>query len=107
MALLKEKSELKEISLKVLEGKRISSDEALLLLKEASLNHLGFLANEIRKKFHPEGVVTFVVDRNVNYTNICITKCKFCAFYVPYGEKERGYILPTEEILKIPFYGFL
>jgi len=100
MALLKEKSELREISLKVLEGKRISSEEALLLLKEASLNQLGFLANEVRKKFHPEGVVTFVVDRNVNYTNICITKCKFCAFYVPYSEKERGYVLPTEEILK-------
>ncbi len=93
-------AEIKGISLKLLEGKRISPEEGLLLLREAPLNLLGFLANEIRKRLHPEGIVTFVVDRNVNYTNVCITGCKFCAFYVPYREKRRGYVLSVEEILE-------
>jgi cyclic dehypoxanthinyl futalosine synthase len=91
---------LKGVADKVLSGKRINEDEALILLKEANLNFLGFLANEVRKRLNPENIVTFVVDRNVNYTNICITHCKFCAFYIPYKEREKGYVLPTEEILK-------
>jgi cyclic dehypoxanthinyl futalosine synthase len=91
---------LKGVADKVLSGKRINEDEALILLKEANLNFLGFLANEVRKRLNPENIVTFVVDRNVNYTNICITHCKFCAFYVPYREKNKGYVLSTEEILK-------
>ncbi len=85
---------------KVLEGKRLEFEEGLYLLKHADLNTLGFLANEVRKRLHPEGIVTFVVDRNVNYTNVCIAKCKFCAFYIPYSEKERGYVLSTQEVLK-------
>ena len=84
---------------KVLDGKRISPDEALLLLEEADLTLLGFLANEIRKRLHPEGIVTFVIDRNVNYTNVCVAGCKFCAFQRKVGSPE-GYVLSKEEILK-------
>jgi len=98
--LLSSSNTLKGIAEKVLNNGRISEEEALFLLREADLNTLGYLANRVRKRFHPDNVVTFVVDRNVNYTNICITRCKFCAFYVPYGEKEKGYVLPLEEILK-------
>ena len=98
--LLSSSNTLKGIAEKVLNNGRINEEEALFLLREADLNTLGYLANKVRKRFHPDNVVTFVVDRNVNYTNICITHCKFCAFYVPYGEKERGYVLPLEEILK-------
>ncbi len=85
---------------KVSLGGRITEEEALFLLREADLNTLGYLANLVRKRFHPDNVVTFVVDRNVNYTDICITACKFCAFYTPYSKKEEGYVLNTEEVLK-------
>ncbi|NPB04920.1 MAG: dehypoxanthine futalosine cyclase [Aquificae bacterium] len=93
-------SRLKEVFSKVLAGERIGPQEGLLLLKEAPLNALGFLANEVRKRLHPDGVVTFVVDRNVNYTNVCTTACKFCAFFVPYSRKEEGYLLTEEELLE-------
>lgn len=83
---------------KVLEGERISPEEALSLF-EADLGLLGFLANEVRKSFHPEGIVTFVIDRNVNYTNICVAGCKFCAFQRKVGSPE-GYLLDKEEVLR-------
>lgn len=51
------------------------------MLKSADLLELGERADEVRKDLHPEGIVTFVVDRNINYTNICINKCRFCAFW--------------------------
>jgi len=87
-----------EIYDKVLEGERISSEEALRLFEE-DLSTLGFLANEIRKRYHPENIVTFVIDRNVNYTNVCVAGCKFCAFQRKVGSPE-GYVLSKEEILK-------
>ncbi|RTZ67711.1 MAG: dehypoxanthine futalosine cyclase [Aquificaceae bacterium] len=93
-------TQLEGIIQKVVEGKRLTPKEGLTLLKSANLNLLGYLANLVKRRFHPEPVVTFVVDRNVNYTNICITGCKFCAFYVPYKEKKKGYILSVEEVLE-------
>lgn len=67
---------------KALAGKRISKDEALELFKNASLLDLAYTANEIRRKFHPDNEpATYVVQRNVNYTNICTASCSFCAFY--------------------------
>ena len=83
---------------KVLSGERISPEEALLLYREADLPTLGFLANEVRKRKHPENIVTFVIDRNVNYTNICIAGCKFCAFYRRKSD-EDAYTLELETIL--------
>ena len=62
-------------------GQRIERDEALLLLTGDDLLALGGRADTIRRSLHPENRVTFVIDRNVNYTNICETKCSFCAFY--------------------------
>jgi len=91
---------LKSLAEKVLSGERIDEIEALTLLENGDLNLLGFLADRVRKRFHPDDIVTFVIDRNVNYTNICITQCKFCAFYVPYKEKKNGYVLSVEEVLK-------
>jgi len=61
--------------------KRITRKEALSLFQSSDLLELGMKADETRKKLHPEGVVTFVVDRNINYTNVCINKCRFCAFW--------------------------
>jgi len=83
---------------KALDRRRINTDEALLLIEEADLTLLGFLANEIRKNLHPENIVTFVIDRNVNYTNVCVAGCKFCAFQRKVSSPE-GYVLNREEIL--------
>ncbi len=66
---------------KVLNGERLSVDEAMALASEADFYRLGFLANAVRKRLHPEPIVTYVIDRNINYTDICISACKFCAFF--------------------------
>lgn len=57
------------------------------------------MAQEIRNNKHPEGIVTFIIDRNINYTNICISKCKFCAFYREPDDKD-AYILTKDEVFK-------
>jgi cyclic dehypoxanthinyl futalosine synthase len=76
---------------------RIDKNKALQMLKEASIYEVGKLADDIRRNLHPEGIVTFVVDRNINYTNICINRCKFCAFWRPKGHPE-AYIISKEEL---------
>ncbi|MFH1076826.1 MAG: radical SAM protein, partial [Pseudomonadota bacterium] len=60
---------------------RIYPNEALRLYKDSNILTLGGLAHTIRTRLHPEKVITYIVDRNINYTNICISGCKFCAFY--------------------------
>ena len=82
---------------KVMQGGRVSAAEALQLYREAPTHVLGRLADTIRLRKHPEGVVTYIIDRNVNYTNICVARCNFCAFYRPVGSGE-GYVLGFEEI---------
>ena len=78
---------------------RISREEALALFKSADLLDLGEKADRIRKALHPEGMVTFVVDRNINYTNVCINQCRFCAFYRD-AESPDAYVLSKEELFK-------
>lgn len=78
-------------------GGALNREEALLLLQKGDLLQLGKLADSIRRKLHPDNLVTFVVDRNVNYTNICESKCKFCAFYRDQGAAD-AYLLAEEEI---------
>ena len=82
---------------KVRAGGRVSAEEALVLYREAPTPLLGLLADEIRARKHPERVVTYIVDRNVNYTNVCTTSCRFCAFYRPVGHAE-GYVLSREQL---------
>jgi len=82
---------------KVLSGERISPDEALTLLETGSLSELGVMADWVRRRMHTDGVVTYIIDRNVNYTNVCNAFCSFCAFYRPPGHDE-GYVLPVEVI---------
>ena len=72
-------------------------EDALDLYRRAPLLELGALADEARARQHPDGAVTYIVDRNVNYTNICVTDCKFCAFYRRPKHAE-GYVLSYEEI---------
>ncbi|MDH4099681.1 MAG: dehypoxanthine futalosine cyclase [Nitrospirota bacterium] len=76
---------------------RITADDALRLLESTDLLSLGEAADRLRQRLHPEGVVTFVVDRNVNYTNVCTTGCDFCAFYRTVDSSE-GYLLTHGEI---------
>ncbi|HUF24108.1 MAG TPA: cyclic dehypoxanthinyl futalosine synthase [Vicinamibacterales bacterium] len=82
---------------KAREGARVDAAEALALYQQAPLPLLGELANAIRLRRHPEPVVTYIIDRNVNYTNVCVARCAFCAFYRPVGSGE-GYVLGTDEI---------
>lgn len=77
--------------------KRISFQEGVDLYNNADILELGRMADDIRKSKHPENIVTFVIDRNINYTNICTCKCKFCAFYKNEGE-EGGYVISKEEL---------
>ncbi len=74
------------------DGERLSASEGERLLAEASLFDLGLSAAEVRRRKNPGDVVTYIVDRNVNYTNVCTTSCRFCAFYRPVGHAE-GYVL--------------
>jgi len=83
---------------KVLSGERITPAEALTLHDEADLLTLGMLADSVRWRLHPEPLVTYIVDRNVNPTNVCITDCGFCAFYRRPGDPE-AYVLSREEIV--------
>jgi len=76
---------------------RIDWAEALRLLRDEPFLALGQRADAVRRRLHPEGRVTFVIDRNVNYTNVCTCQCRFCAFYRKPGDPE-GYLLTPEQI---------
>jgi cyclic dehypoxanthinyl futalosine synthase len=80
-------------------GGRVTADEALELYRHAPTALLGRLADAVRARKHPEAVVTYIIDRNVNYTNVCVAKCNFCAFYRPVGSPE-GYVLGFDELFR-------
>lgn len=82
---------------RVEDGERITAEEALVLHERADLLTLGRLADLVRTRKHPDGVVTYIVDRNINPTNVCLTDCGFCAFYRPPGDVE-AYVLSRDEI---------
>jgi len=78
-------------------GETLEREQALWLLNDCELLALGKLAHAQRVKRHPEGRVTYVIDRNVNYTNVCTSKCRFCAFYRE-AEDAEAYLLDYETI---------
>lgn len=82
---------------KVVAGHRINDEEYSVLEQAGDLYRLGFLADGIRRRKHPENLVTYVIDRNINYTDICISACKFCAFFKT-PEDEHGYLLSFAEL---------
>ena len=90
---------VERIATKVLDGGRVDRAEALELYRRAPTHLLGRLADAIRARKHPERVVTYIIDRNVNYTNVCVARCNFCAFYRPVGSSE-GYVLGFDEIFR-------
>ena len=80
-------------------GERLSKEDGLALLEHGDFLTLGSLATEVRDRKNPGRVVTYIVDRNVNYSNVCITYCAFCAFYRAPGDPE-GYTQTYEQIGK-------
>ena len=75
----------------------LTTDQGLEMLSTGNILELGQAANAIREQMHPGNTVTFVIDRNINYTNICTSACRFCAFYRPVGHPE-GYTLEEDII---------
>ena len=83
-----------------LDGERISDADAVELLRSRDLVAVGRAANELRRRKTDPERVTFIIDRNLNYTNICVTDCDFCAFYRSPGDTREGYLLPKPVIFK-------
>lgn len=78
---------------------RITQKEGVSLLKTADLLGLGMMADRARKRMHPDGDVTFIIDRNINYTNVCINRCRFCAFYRDRGARD-AYLLSRRSLFR-------
>ena len=90
---------IEQIAARVRAGERVAADEALALYRLAPTALLGRLADEVRARKHPGGIVTYIIDRNVNYTNVCVAKCTFCAFYRDVGSPD-GYVLGFDELFR-------
>lgn len=80
-----------------IEGRRLGGDEALALFECGGFLSIGAAADEIRRRLHPKAMVTYAIDRNINYTNVCVSECKFCAFYRP-PDSPEAYVLSHEEL---------
>jgi len=88
-----------EILAAAIDGRRLTPDEGLALLKTHDLNALARAADAVTRRLHPEPYRTYNIDRNINYTNVCSAVCDFCAFYRP-PKSEEGYVLERAELLK-------
>ncbi len=84
-----------EILHRAISGEQISEEECNFIYRDANLGQLASAADSIRKRINSPDTVTYLIDRNINYTNVCDTACKFCAFYRPYGHKE-SYVLSRD-----------
>src|SRR5437762_2811470 len=91
-------SKTAEILQRTLSGGRLSFPEAVTLLEEGNLLELGAAADEVRRRHNDPGVATYIVDRNINYTNVCVYRCQFCAFYRPSAAHPEAYVLTFDQI---------
>ena len=82
---------------RALSGDRLTAEDCTALLESDDFVRVGLAADEIRKRRHPNGVVTYIIDRNINYTNVCNVVCTFCAFYRRPGAKDT-YVRTIEQI---------
>ena len=87
-----------EILRRTLAGERLTGPDAVTLLESGNLLELGAAANEIRQRQNDPGVATYIVDRNINYTNVCVYRCQFCAFYRPSAAHPEAYVLTFDQI---------
>src|SRR6267378_1895037 len=92
-----ETKQIQTILDRVLGGDRMSAQECTLLLESDDFVRIGLAADEIRKRRHPDNIVTYIIDRNVNYTNVCNVVCTFCAFYRRPGAPDT-YVRTLDEI---------
>ncbi|RAL26815.1 cyclic dehypoxanthinyl futalosine synthase [Thermoflavimicrobium daqui] len=92
-------SKIDSILERALAGERLGLEDGMLLWESNEIEKMGKVANQIMLQKHPEPITTFIIGRNVNYTNVCDTYCRFCAFYRRPGHEE-GYVLSNEEIFK-------
>ena len=92
-------SDISDVADKIFDGERLNADDALRLFQHPDLTDLATLADVVRRRLNPERVVTYVVGRNVNYTNVCWVRCSFCNFYRVPGA-EGGYTLSKETIFQ-------
>jgi cyclic dehypoxanthinyl futalosine synthase len=83
---------------RTLAGERMTASDAVVLLEEGDLLALGAAANDVRTRLNDPGVATYIVDRNINYTNVCIYRCQFCAFYRPSADHPESYVLSWDQI---------
>ena len=88
-----------ELAKRIEQGEHLTRQEYLQLAEEAPLETIQQLADALRQRLHPDNIVTYVVDRNINYSNVCTAVCTFCAFYRKPGSPE-GYVLSFEEIYR-------
>ena len=91
---------VRDVLAKALDGERITDSDALILLESRDLLPVGQAAETLRGRRTDPTRITFIVDRNINYTNICVTDCDFCAFYRRPGDRSEGYLLPKPVIFK-------
>jgi cyclic dehypoxanthinyl futalosine synthase len=77
----------------------LTKEQALAMFESDDLIGIGMEADAVRRRYHPHGIATYIIDRNINHTNLCTEYCSFCAFYRPMGHAE-GYVLPKEEIFQ-------
>ena len=93
MAIATSTRTVSEILDRALQGQRITDSDALVLLQSRDLVSIGQAADELRNRKVDPAEVTFIVDRNINYSNVCVTDCDFCAFYRRPGDLKEGYTL--------------
>ena len=93
---------MSSLAIKTNGSKRLSSEEALELFERSDLSELASLANQKRRELVPGNTVTYLIDRNINYTNVCNSDCSFCGFYRPNSKHPESYVLSREDLeLKI------
>ena len=97
MSMMTEATTVTELLERIARREHLSHDEWKTVITEAETEDLRRLADALRRELNPDGVVTYVVDRNINYTNVCFSVCNFCAFYRKPGHEE-GYVLSYDEI---------
>ena len=92
-------NQIETILKKAFDGGRVKKDEAVQLFSSKDMLLLGNVASRLARRKAKDKIVTYIIDRNVNYTNVCVTDCTFCAFYRKRGHPE-AYVLPFEELAK-------
>lgn len=96
---MEQPSDLQAVLDRAAAGGRTTPAEALALYTDAPLHALGRAADTVRRRRYPDGIATYLIDRNINYTNVCVTACKFCAFYRS-PKSEAGWVRDLDEILR-------